>query len=77
MVRKICFRIIWDLIIVSFAAFIREKRCQDVPLNSLLLSSPVPRNAIACSLDPQKYSLMFPKISYLMVSHFDTLPFIV
>ena len=47
------------------------KISQDVPLNSLLLSSPVPRNSIACSLDPQKYSLMFPKIpnvfQFLMV----------
>ena len=38
------------------------KISQDVPLNSRLLSSPVPRNSTACSLDPQKYSLMFPKI---------------
>ena len=50
------------------------KISQDFPLNSLLLSSPVPRNSIACSLDPQKYSLMFPKIpnilQFFMTSYF-------
>ena len=45
-----------------------------VPLSSLLLSSTVPRNSTACCLDPQKYSLMFPKIpnifQFLMLSYF-------
>ena len=50
------------------------KISEDVPLNSVLLSSSVPRNSIACSLDPQKYSLKFPKIpnvfQFLMISNF-------
>ena len=50
------------------------KISQDVPLNSLLLSSPVPKNYIACFFNPKKYSLMFPKavpniFQFLMVSY--------
>ena len=37
-------------------------------------SFPVPRNSTACFLDPQKYSLMFPKIpnifQFLMLGYF-------
>ena len=52
------------------------KISEDVPLNSVLLSSSVPINSIACSLDPQQYSLKFPKIpnvfQFLMISNFIT-----
>ena len=46
---------------------------QDVPWNSLSSSSLVPRNYVACSLDPQKYYLMFLTViliifQFLMVS---------
>ena len=42
--------------------------------NSLLPSSPVPRNSASCSVDPQKYFYIFPTISFIfhfvMVSYF-------
>ena len=47
---------------------------EGVPLNSLLLSSHVPRNSAPCSLDHQKYSSLFPTIPlilyFFMVSYF-------
>ena len=41
-----------------------------VPRNSLLLSSHVPRNYAPCSLDPPKYSSLFPTISLIFRFHF-------
>ena len=43
---------------------------QGVPRNSLLLSSPIPRNCAPCSLDPPKYSSLFSTISLIFHFHF-------
>ena len=46
----------------------------DVPRNSLLLSSPVPRNSAPFSLDHQKYSSLFPTIPSAKNKIFDLSP---